>query len=270
MKPKKKVAGFATSTLTSEGKERVRAESTERFEKLDALRGFAIVWMTVFHFCFDLNYFGYLNQNFYVDSFWTVQRACIVSLFLFCAGSGQAVAYMRGLSWERFFKRWREVAFGAVLVTVGSYIVYPNSFIYFGILHGIAVMLLILRLLAGRTLLLALAGVVLIALYWVAPVVHEANPQLQFLDGRLFNWIGFIGKKPITEDYVPLIPWLGVLFIGFVAGQWILKNRPQWFGGELRSNLRPLAVLGQWSLSYYLVHQPVLFGLVYLLKQVTG
>jgi uncharacterized membrane protein len=95
-------------------------------------------------------------------------------------------------------------------------------------------------------------------------------PSLEFLNSAYFNWIGFVGRKPITEDYVPLIPWLGVLFIGFAAGRWILKNKPELFTGELKSNLHPLAVLGQWSLSYYLIHQPVLFGFTYLLRQITG
>ena len=64
----------------------------ERFERLDALRGVAIVWMAGFHFSFDLNFYQLLHprQNFYGDPFWTVQRSCIVSLFLFCAGLGQA------------------------------------------------------------------------------------------------------------------------------------------------------------------------------------
>jgi uncharacterized membrane protein len=242
----------------------------ERYERLDALRGLAIVWMTVFHFCFDLNYFGFLNQNFYHDPLWTVQRSCIVSLFLFCAGSGQAVAFMKGLSWPRFFKRWRQVVGASLLVTVGSYIVFPESFIYFGILHGIAAMLLILKLAAGLSFWLVPIGLALISLYWISPLVHQAYPSLEFLNSAYFNWIGFVGRKPITEDYVPLIPWLGVLFLGFVAGQWILKNRPRLFTGELKSNLRPLAVLGQWSLSYYLIHQPVLYGFAFLLRKILG
>lgn len=63
-----------------------------RFEALDALRGVAIVWMTLFHFCFDLNYFGWLKQHFDADPLWTGQRTAIVSIFLFTAGVGQAVA----------------------------------------------------------------------------------------------------------------------------------------------------------------------------------
>lgn len=84
-----------------------------RFDRVDAFRGFAMVWMTIFHFCFDLNYFGFLNQNFYEDSFWT---------------------------------RWKQVAGAALLVSLGSYFIYPESYIYFGVLHAIAVMLIIMRL----------------------------------------------------------------------------------------------------------------------------
>ena len=53
------------------------------------LRGAAIVWMAAFHFCFDLNYFGFIHQSFYTDPLWTVQRTCIVSLFLFGAGAAR-------------------------------------------------------------------------------------------------------------------------------------------------------------------------------------
>lgn len=211
-----------------------------------------------------------MNQNFYEDALWTWQRTCIVTLFLFCAGSGQAAAVTNGLTWPRFWKRWRQVAGAALLVTIGSYLVYPNSFIYFGILHGIALMLIILRLTAGWSKFLWVLGLLVIGLKQLAPAVHESVPGLEVMNSPLLNWIGFINRKPITEDYVPLIPWLGVLWLGYSIGLWIIRNRRHWFSGELRSNFKFLAVLGQWSLSYYLIHQPVLFGLVYLAKKMTG
>ena len=143
-----------------------------RFDKIDALRGVAMVWMTVFHFCFDLNHFGYLKQDFYADPFWTTQRTLIVSLFLFTAGLGQAVAIHQGQRWPRFGRRWAQVAGCALLVTAGSYWMYPRSFIYFGVLHGMAVILLIARLAAlgkpGRALWLWAAGGLAIAAGFVA------------------------------------------------------------------------------------------------------
>lgn len=65
---------------------------SDRLDRLDALRGLAMVWMTVFHFSFDLNQFRLIpRQNFYADPFWTWQRLCIVTLFLTCVGLSQAV-----------------------------------------------------------------------------------------------------------------------------------------------------------------------------------
>jgi uncharacterized membrane protein len=233
-----------------------------RFDSLDALRGLAIVWMTLFHFSFDLNHFGYLKQDFYADPFWTWQRSAIVSLFLFTAGLGQAVAVQQGQSWARFWRRWALVAGGALLVTAGSYAMYPRSFIYFGVLHGMAVMLLIVRLTASWGRWLWLLGALAIALKFIAPWGHAAWPELDFLNQRAFNWLGLISRKPVTEDYVPLIPWLGVMWWGMAAGNWAFRRRPHWFALATGAAGRPLAWLGRWSLSYYLLHQPVLIGLL--------
>lgn len=233
---------------------------SQRLDTLDTLRGFAVVWMTLFHFCFDLNQFGYTQQNFYTDTFWTVQRTVIVSLFLFCAGLGQAVAVQQGQSLQRFWRRWLQVAGCAVLVTAGSYLMYPKSFIYFGVLHGIAVMLLVMRLSSGWGRWLWLAGGLVFAIKFIAPYAHETCRSIDFLNAPAFNWLGFISRKPITEDHVPLVPWLGVMWCGMAAGQWLLAQRPQWLGHEVPAVAAPLAWLGRWSLSWYMLHQPVLIG----------
>ena len=234
--------------------------TAQRFYTLDALRGFAVVWMTLFHFSFDLNQFGYTQQNFYTDVFWTVQRTAIVSLFLFCAGVGQAVAVQQGQSLQRFWRRWLQVAGCALLVTAGSYLMYPKSFIYFGVLHGIAAMLLVMRLTSGWGRWLWLAGSGVFAITFIAPYAHECCRSIDFLNMPAFNWLGFINRKPVTEDYVPLLPWLGVMWWGMAAGQWLLAERPQWLRHPVPAVAAPLVWLGRWSLSWYLLHQPVLIG----------
>lgn len=226
--------------------------SGERFDRLDALRGVAIVWMAVFHFCFDLNYFGFIRQNFYTDPLWTQQRVAIVSLFLFCAGLGQAVALEQGQAWPRFWRRWAQIAGCAVLVSIGSATMFPRSWISFGILHGIAAMLILARLLAPLRGGLWLVGLVAVVLPHLV--------QHPFFDSRWTNWVGLVTRKPVTEDYAPILPWLGVMLWGLAAGRWVLAHRRGWFTGALLRPLAPLAVLGRWSLSFYMVHQPVLIG----------
>ncbi len=234
------------------------ASRLPRLPRLDALRGVAIVWMAVFHFCFDLVYFGFSRQNFYADPFWTVQRTCIVSVFLLCAGAGQAVATAGPSSTSRFdarfLRRWAQIAGCAAAVSVGSWLMFPRSFISFGVLHCMAVSLLLIRATrpSGHGLWLAAALCLLLPVLVASP----------WFDGRWTNWIGLVTVKPIAEDYVPLLPWFGMICTGLAVGQWLLKRRPGWLAGPLPSGLRPLATLGRWSLAFYMLHQPVLIGLL--------
>jgi uncharacterized membrane protein len=245
-----------------------RAKPSSRYGAIDMLRGLAMLWMTAFHFSFDLQHFGYLQANFYDDPFWTLQRTAIVSLFVLCAGLGQAAAHRQGQSAARFWQRWRQIAGCALLVSLGSVYMFPNSYIYFGILHGMALLLILARLVLTRcggaaARLWALAAVSL-ALPYLALQAHAQWPGLDWLNARAFNWLGLISRKPITEDYAPLFPWLGVMCVGLLCGQWLLRNPGplERLGAVLGRAvpLRALAWLGRWSLSYYMLHQPVLLG----------
>lgn len=228
--------------------------SRQRFDRLDALRAVAIVWMAIFHFSFDLTHFKFTSQNFYTDPFWTVQRSCIVSLFVFCAGFGQAIALEQRQAWPRFWRRWVQVAGCALLVTLGSAWMFPRSFISFGVLHFIAVALILMRLSGGAGRWLWLLGLIAITL--------PQFVQHPFFDTRWANWLGLVTRKPVTEDYVPLLPWLGVMWWGLAAGLWVMTQRRAWVTGGLPVAFAPLATLGRWSLSFYMLHQPVLIGLL--------
>jgi uncharacterized membrane protein len=242
------------------------SQTRPRFSRLDTLRGVAMLWMTVYHFCFDLNYFKWIKQDFYRDPMWTWQRTGIVSLFLLCAGAGQAVALHQGQSWQRFGRRWGQIALCAALVSVSSYVMYPNSFIYFGVLHGIAVMLIIVRLTAHWGAWLWLAGTLAIAIKFIAVYALTTRTTLLFLNEKPWSWLGFISVKPITEDFVPLVPWLGVMWWGMAACQCLLRERPALLTGAIPNYLRWLAWMGSWSLIYYMVHQPLMIGILSLVQ----
>lgn len=250
-----------------------------RFDRLDTLRGLALVWMAIFHFSFDLSNYRLLDANFYTDPLWTTQRTCILSLFLLCAGAGQAVATAQGQTWARFWRRWAQIAACAVLVTIGSAFMFPDSFIYFGVLHGMAVMLVVARLSAP-----------LRAWLWPLGLLVICLPQLvahPFFDTRWANWVGLVTHKPVTEDYVPVLPWLGVMWWGLALTQYLISRRPKWLSGVpdlklgacgdnaglarmLRGFKLGLSTLGRWSLTFYMVHQPLLIGGLLAWMTLTG
>lgn len=227
-----------------------------RFDRLDALRALAMLWMLGFHFCYDLNLFGYLEprQRFTADPFWTLQRTAIVGLFLFCAGLSQAVAVDAAQPWPRFWRRWAQIAGCAVLVSVGSALMFPKSWIWFGVLHGIAVMLVVARLAAPLGRWLWLLGAIAIVL--------PALARAPLFDAPLLQWLGLVTRKPVTEDYVPVLPWLGVLLWGLAAGLWLLRSKRAVLAGALPAALQPLAALGRWPLTFYMLHQPILLGAI--------
>ena len=231
---------------------------TQRLDRIDLLRAAAMLWMTAYHFCFDLNFFRLIREDFYRDPFWTWQRTAIVSLFLFTAGLSQAVAVHQGQTWARFWRRWAQVLGCAVLVSIGSAWMFPRSWISFGVLHGIVVMLVLVRLAAPLRGWLWPLGALALLLPHV--VQHAA------FDSRWTNWVGLVTRKPVTEDYVPLLPWLGVMWWGVAVGRWASRERPQWLGNGVpaRGGRKALVWLGRWSLSYYLLHQPVLMALIWL------
>ncbi len=228
-----------------------------RFDRLDALRGLAVVWMAAFHFSFDLNYFRFIRQDFYRDPAWTVQRMCIVTLFMLCVGAGQGIAAAQGQSLVRFWRRVAQIAGCALLVSLGSWLMFPASFISFGVLHAIALLLVVVRF-----------TTFLGAWRWPLGLLAILLPLLvgdPFFDSRWTNWVGLITHKPVTEDYAPILPWLGVVWWGAAAAEWLLAQRPSLLRGRLPRAAHPLAVLGRWSLSFYMLHQPVLIGLLWML-----
>ena len=241
-----------------------------RLDRLDALRGAAMVWMMGFHLSFDLNQARLMPpQDFYRDPFWTLQRTLIVSLFLLCAGAGQALALRQGQPAARFWRRWAQIAGCALAVSAGSALMFPRSWISFGVLHGIAAMLLVVRWAIGPRLAPGRPAWPWV-LAAVAAVSAPALLQHPFFDSRWTNWVGLVTYKPFTEDFVPLLPWLGVLLAGLLGVRWLLDRRPAVVAGPLPRAAAGLALLGRWPLTVYMLHQPVFLGLIAAGRRLAG
>ncbi|MGV8954309.1 MAG: DUF1624 domain-containing protein, partial [Cypionkella sp.] len=230
-----------------------------RFAVIDIARGVAIIAMVAYHLCWDLSYFRFIAPDVGRDPNWVIIARSILATFLFLVGVGLVLGHGRGVRWSAFWRRTSFVVLGALASTLGTYEVFPDSFVYFGVLHAIALFsLLALPFLFAPLWLAALLAVVVIAL----PFLFSAP----LFDEKLFSWIGFWQVPPPTNDLVPVFPWFAAVLVGIIAARWLLASplaarlaaiQP---AGRLP---RLLATLGRWSLLIYLMHQPLLLGVIY-------
>ncbi len=235
--------------------------SLQRLPVVDLVRGLAIVQMIAYHFVYDLTYFGWLHIEMTQEPGWIAWRNAIVSQFLLISGVGLGLGDAAGRSGTRFWRRWGQIAAAAALVSLASAWLFGPRLIWFGILHFVAVALLLGRALASLGPLNALVGVALLAL---GLTVHTEH-----FDPAWVSWIGLAAHKPATEDYVPLLPWFGVFAIGIgLAGLWQQRGfalPPSWQRLDSAPS-RALRALGRWPLTVYLLHQPIMMGALYLVR----
>ncbi len=231
-----------------------------RYKLIDVLRGVAIALMVYFHFSYDLTHFGYTDSDFYHDPYWLHLRTFIVSLFLLLVGVSLVLATRHGIDRKRFLRRLGMLVFFSLLISINSYFMFPGRTIYIGILHFIALATVLGLLFVRQYWLSLFLGIGIIAL----DLVYQSH----FFNQPWIHWVGLMTHKPATEDYVPLIPWFGVVLIGIFAGQTLLRNKAlqQQVARPMDNPLtNGLALAGRHSLLIYLVHQPILFGTLWLI-----
>jgi uncharacterized membrane protein len=226
-----------------------------RLDGVDALRGLAILAMVAYHFAFDLRHFGVIRADFENGAVWLAARGTIVTSLLLLVGISLVLAGRARVPFPAFAKRVAIIAACALAASAASYLVYPSTFITFGILHFIAVASLLARPLAGRPAAALALGIVVL--------VTGLTLSHSFFDTRATSWIGFTTRKPPTQDYVPLFPWLGVVLAGIALGH-ALAARAFAPVARLARTPRWVRWLGRHSLAVYMVHQPLLMGAIWL------
>ena len=185
----------------------------------------------------------------------------VASAFLSLVGVSLALAHRNGFKPRAFWRRLAIVAGAAALVTAGSFVFAPFEPILFGILHCIAVASLV-------------AGALVTAPAWASLAIGLGAIAAPFLfrsvlfDPPWLLWLGFGEALPNTLDWRPFLPWAGVVFLGLgvaklpgVMGRLTAPKR--WRAGSAPS--RAICFAGRHSLPIYLVHQPILIGLLTVL-----
>ena len=235
-----------------------------RLWEVDALRGFAIVLMVGYHFTWDLSYFGVYGGDMLSLPWQTFARS-IASIFIFVMGVSMTLRYHRlrgsrraGLFWK-YLRRGGEIFGLGMLITAATYIIFRDGFVVFGILHLLgASLVLAYPFLRSRWASLA-GGLALIGAGMVVSRVASPSPWLL--------WLGVKQYGRYMVDYYPMLPWSGIALLGIFAGYTLYpEGRRRISLPNLSGTLpvRGLSFLGRHSLLIYMIHQPILLGLLIL------
>ena len=233
-----------------------------RIALIDQLRGLALVAMAIYHFTWDLEFFGYIEPGTAGTGGWKIFARLIAGSFLFLAGYSLVLGHGTRLRLRAFLLRFAKIAAAALAITVATYFIFPDTFIFFGILHSIAAASLVglIFLRAPTVVLIATAIITFAAPFYL---------RTPFFDHPGLWWVGLSETIPRSNDYVPLLPWFGCFLLGMAACR--LWRPPIVVPGSLQSNARwksLLATAGRHSLAIYLAHQPLLIGIVYAMSLV--
>ncbi|MEO9337987.1 DUF1624 domain-containing protein [Mesorhizobium sp. SB112] len=241
----------------------VPPKKTPRLSAVDLARGAALVAMAIYHFTWDLEFFGYTDPGMTAHGGWKLFARCIASSFLFLVGFSLFLAHVNGVRWRSFSWRLAMVAGAALAISAVTYFAVPGGFIFFGILHQIALAsvlgLAFLRVPAVVTI-LAAAAVIAAPFFLRSP----------FFDHAAFWWVGLSSVNPRSNDYVPLFPWFGAVLLGLASakiayGTGLLERLAPYTPG---SWAKPVLFASKHSLAFYLIHQPVLIACIWLFSQI--
>lgn len=219
----------------------------------DCLRLLAMALMIFYHFSYDLVFFKFLNFDIMTLPFWWFLPRLIVFLFLFTAGFSLSIAHENGIQYRKFFKRFWQIVASALLISLVTYFLFPERWIYFGTLHCIALASLITVHLLNFPKILGTLG----ALLFLASYFGYNIPWFHLGHGSM--------------DYVELFPWIGASFLGVFCHWYHKKSAPLKKFEDLplfkSSSFRMLQKISAHSLLVYLIHQPVLFGLFFIVHR---
>ena len=221
--------------------------SRKRYFIIDQIRGVAIVLMVFFHLFYDLTIFGAVSINFSKEPFWYFLPRVIVFLFLTAVGLSLSVAHEKKVQWKKFFPRLYKITLLAICVSIMTWFMFPKAWVYFGTLHCIALCsLMALPFLRFPKLSLFIALSLLI-------------PSALF--DKNLPWFTL---SHASMDYISPFPWFGVVCLGLFLKTKGFHTINLGHGKVLSA----LSLLGRHSLKIYILHQPLLFGVLYIFFRV--
>lgn len=223
-----------------------------RIWELDFLRGIALILMIYFHVVFDMSDIYGFKVNYSSGVNYFIGKT---SAILFILVSGISCYFSRSN-----IKRGLKLFILAMMITLATRLYNPQLAVNFGILHFLALCAIMSPMLKKLNKYIMLAGgtIAIMLNYIVAKIFVTYDYLFVF---------GIYSDKFFSSDYYPLIPWLGVFLSGLALGKELYSPKKSIFKYTLRNN--PISGAGKHTLLYYLIHQPIIIGILYIIKYIS-
>ena len=240
-----------------------------RIHLLDFLRGVSVLAMLIYHFFWDLGYFKFIELEQMTRGFPLFFAQCIGASFITISGISFRIASLSDNFTHKFLKRLSILILICSVITLVTFFLDKNSFIFFGILHFLATCSII------GLILLRVKNNYIFFIFFVVSLMVSVNKATYDLPGY-FSWLGFNKNIPISNDFYPLFPWVCFYFFGL----WICQPAKSYLEGKFSNDkdyyykfsgvYKGLQFVGRNSLTIYILHQPIFFSLFLIFIRISS
>ena len=166
--------------------------------------------MLTYHFFWDLGYFGYININLIVTGTGLIIAEIIGACFILISGISLRLLNENGKdSNVTYLKRLLKLSLLAALISISSWLLDRDTFIFFGILHFLTFCtILSLVLMKFNNNFFNLITLIIFASFWMSNLKIETNIYL--------SWFGVSKNIPSSNDFYPVVPWIIFFLTGYI------------------------------------------------------
>ena len=246
----------------------------KRIHIIDEIRGVIIIYVVIYHLLYDISQIFWVGTIGFMYSPWMNMLRNIMTGSLIVI-SGISCEFSRSN-----VRRGLKLFVIGMLLTVITGLFMPSKLILFGILHFFGISILLYALLRNILVKVPVFIGIIGSIYLFFSTFHlyegyvgilaKIPVQLpeQIRNFKLFYPIGFYVEKVYSADYYPLIPWMFLLFAGTFLGRFLKANNlPGWF---YKIHLKSLSLIGTHTLFIYLIHQPIIYMILYIIYNILG
>lgn len=238
-------------------------DNKRRYEKLDGIRGIALLNMIAYHTIWDLVYMYQADWNWYRSQGAYIWQQGICWTFIFLSGFCWSLG-------RHALKRGITVFLGGAAITFVTLAVMPQNRVVFGVLTLVGSCMLLMNGLDRWLRRLPTVGGLVVsgALFFITRNINEGYLGFEkwnfvrlpaFLYDNIFTtYLGFPHKGFYSADYFSLFPWVFLFMAGYFTFRFLSGKRVMQY--LEKSILRPVEWLGKHSFGIYMIHQPVIYA----------